>query len=187
MNSEQEDSNSAQTRKRQHRCSVYIPVDFYEEYMLPLEGKANWSQIARDSFKAEALRLREPDNCSQPTQPDTLEVSLVEWTRLREDVNKILRILESTNIPATPAPVLQESVEIIGTLVAGTVHTDAVVFTLKNTKGDKFPTTGFSSFEGRLVKVTGSLTSDNCIHVSHMQLHLKSDIDLSSIPPPPPF
>lgn len=158
--------------------------------MLPLEGKVNWSQVARESFKAEALRLREPDTCSPCSNADTQAVSSVDLTLLRNDVASILRLLTaSSTTPAvsTSADIAQESVEIIGTLVAGTVHTDDVVFTLKNTKGDKFPTTGFSSFEGRLVKVTGILTSDNCIRVNHMQLHLKSDVDLSSIPPPPPF
>lgn len=162
--------------------------------MKPLEGKVNWSQIARDGFKREALRLLNTDNCYSEQCEDSKDTSKYDNASIHEKLDKLLQALASLQTtpttpeaPPTPSPIKQESLVVIGTLIQGSLITSNGNFKLNNSKGDKFPNAGLAPFERKQVKITGALTEDSCLRVQHIELQPAPSGGLSSIPPPPPF
>lgn len=189
-NPSQEDDTAP---RKQHRCSIYIPYEFYVEFMEPLEGKVNWSQIARTSFKQEALRLRGADVCLPAPVEDAHAASTPDAC-IHAKLDKLIQAVEALSAPAVavaerPSAANKESVDIIGKLVGDTITTKIGIFTLKNSKGAKFPAMLCAPFEGKKVKVSGTVAGDGSMHVQNIQLHVPPppNIDISKIPPPPPF
>ena len=121
---------------------VYIPEDFYTKYMLPLEGKVNWSLVAREGFRQEALRLREAEDHSEPENTANVSVSGVAPN-------------EATSCTDTSPSVLTDYE---GVVFNGFLRNPSYAYELGSSKGENaIPPLILAEFQGRYVIVRGVL------------------------------